>query len=361
MEPYEFLDKIAEGAYGSVWKCVHRSTGRFVAVKRLKDPTPLGSEEYEFAIREVKLLQMLNHVNVVQLIEAYQSTRGRLYLVFEYVEHTMLSVLKTAFNHGQRLTNAHVKWMTRQLLAALSYMHSNNIIHRDLKPSNVLVSSAGTVKLCDFGFAKHWLQTSNMNTMRIGTPEYMGPELISSRTGYDGVKVDVWAAGVLLYVMLVGVFPFETQDDNFSNTAGLYDIWLQQIKTSWREAPNNSSAASRLSPELKDMLDRMFEVKQDARIDVAGIRAHPWLLKPLPKPLASALKSLEVEQAKIDTLVAQGAYKNSDADKMLEAMLEKAAAQAMPTEQVMRVPLSKVKRSAVIALPDAMGAIKEDA
>jgi len=109
------------------------------------------------------------------------------------------------------------------------------------------------------------------------------------------------------------------------------------------------------------MLDRMFEVKQDARIDVAGIRAHPWLLKPLPKPLASALKSLEVEQAKIDTLVAQGAYKNSDADKMLEAMLEKAAAQAMPTEQVMRVPLSKVKRSAVIALPDAMGAIKEDA
>eukprot|EP00955_Chlamydomonas_euryale_P105796 365661-Chlamydomonas_euryale.AAC.81 len=103
------------------------------------------------------------------------------------------------------------------------------------------------------------------------------------------------------------------------------------------------------------------QVKQDARIDVAGIRAHPWLLKPLPKPLASALKSLEVEQAKIDTLVAQGAYKNSDADKMLEAMLEKAAAQAMPTEQVMRVPLSKVKRSAVIALPDAMGAIKEDA
>jgi len=91
------------------------------------------------------------------------------------------------------------------------------------------------IKLCDFGFAKHWLQTSNMNTMRIGTPEYMGPELISSRTGYDGVKVDVWAAGVLLYVMLVGVFPFETQDDNFSNTAGLYDIWLQQIKTSWRE------------------------------------------------------------------------------------------------------------------------------
>ncbi len=72
----------------------------------------------------------------------------------------------------------------------------------------------------------------------------------------------MWAAGVLLYVMLAGMFPFETADDNFNNTAGLYDIWLQQIKTSWRELPNNSSPVSRLSPELKDLLDRIFEVKQ---------------------------------------------------------------------------------------------------
>ena len=72
----------------------------------------------------------------------------------------------------------------------------------------------------------------------------------------------MWAAGVLLYVMLVGVFPFDSQDDNFNNTAGLYDIWLQQIKTSWRDLPNNSNAASRFTPELKELLDKMFDVKQ---------------------------------------------------------------------------------------------------
>jgi serine/threonine-protein kinase SRK2 len=118
-----------------------------------------------------------------------------------------------------------------QLLSAVEYCHKHHVAHRDLKLDNTLLDGhqPAWIKLCDFGFAKHWLQTSNMNTMRIGTPEYMGPELISSRTGYDGVKVDIWAAGVLLYVMLVGMFPFETQDDNYNNTAGLYDIWLQQV------------------------------------------------------------------------------------------------------------------------------------
>ncbi|GFH08135.1 protein kinase domain-containing protein [Haematococcus lacustris] len=136
---------------------------------------------------------------------------------------------------GLCLTEDEAHYFFLQLLSAVEYCHRNHVAHRDLKLDNTLLDSHSPpwLKVCDFGFAKHWQANSNMDTMRIGTPEYMGPELISSRTGYDGKKVDVWAAGVLLFVMLVGVFPFETQDDNFNNTAGLYDIWLQQIKTSW--------------------------------------------------------------------------------------------------------------------------------
>jgi len=196
-----------------------------------------------------------------------------------------------------------------------------------------------------------------MNTMRIGTPEYMGPELISSRTGYDGVKVDVWAAGVLLFVMLVGMFPFETQDDNFNNTVGLYDIWLQQIKTSWRDVPANSNAVSRLSSDLKDLLDKMFEVKQDLRINVQSIKVHPWVVKPLPEKYAVALEELKGFQKTIDERVNTGAFNSPERDKILEAMLEKASTVALPTEEVTRISLGEIKKGVVSS--GGMQAIEE--
>jgi len=182
-----------------------------------------------------------------------------------------------------------------------------------------------------------------MDTMRIGTPEYMGPELISSRTGYDGKKVDVWAAGVLLFVMLAGVFPFETQDDNFNNTAGLYDIWLQQIKTSWRDLPNNGAAVMRLSPELKDLLDKMFEVKQDSRIGIDTIKSHPWFKKPLLPKYAAALATLSKAQAAIDEACVQAAGQSGERDKALEQILDRAANHALPTEDVTRLGLITIK------------------
>ena len=144
------------------------------------------AQDYEFAIREVKLLQYLRHKNVVQLLEvgirsmgatlyahvampqdcrqaschdrlhcymqAYQSTSGRLYMVFEYVEFTLLNLLKASGGRG--LPAASVKSAIHQLLKATSYMHRKKVIHRDIKPSNVLVSKDGVVKLCDFGFAR---------------------------------------------------------------------------------------------------------------------------------------------------------------------------------------------------------------
>ena len=92
----------------------------------------------------------------------------------------------------------------------------------------------------------------------------------------------MWASGVLLFVMLLGMFPFEMEDENYVNTAGLYSIWIQQIRTSWMEQPANAAGVARLSPECRDLLDKMFDVNQDSRITVDGILAHPWFSRPLP-------------------------------------------------------------------------------
>ncbi|KIY94189.1 hypothetical protein MNEG_13773, partial [Monoraphidium neglectum] len=111
----------------------------------------------------------------------------------------------------------------RQLISAVQYCHEGHVAHRDLKLDNALLDDRDPprLKLCDFGFAKGWATSSNMDTMRIGTAEYMGPELISGRSGYDGKKVDVWAAGVMLYVLLLGAFPFEMEDENYESTADI--------------------------------------------------------------------------------------------------------------------------------------------
>ncbi|KAG1662635.1 hypothetical protein FOA52_009620 [Chlamydomonas sp. UWO 241] len=363
---HEVIKLLGRGGEGETWLVKDKLSGEEVAAKLIKRPIPKAA--LQVIKREIKIQSDLGqgHLNLVSADEVIL-TKTHLGLIMEYVPggNMVQYVTKKRETKAQRgglcIDEDEARFYFLQLLSAVEYCHKHHVAHRDLKLDNTLVTAHRPpwIKLCDFGFAKHWAATSNMNTMRIGTPEYMGPELISSRTGYDGVKVDVWALGVLLYVMLVGVFPFETQDDNFSNTAGLYDIWLQQIKTSWREVPNNSSAASRLSPELKELLDKMFEVKQDTRIDVPGIRSHAWTNKPLPEVFTSALVEIAAEQAKIDVMVAQGLYKNSDADKMLEVLLERASTVAMPTEEIARVPLSKVKRTALVP-PAAMGAIQED-
>lgn len=363
---HEVEKLLGRGGEGETWLLKVKESGQEVAIKLIKRPIPKAA--LAVIKREIKIQADLGHghKNLVSADEVVL-TKTHLGLVMEYVAGgNMVNYVtkKRETKHtrdGLCMDEDEARYYFLQLLSAVEYCHKHHVAHRDLKLDNTLVDAHDPpwIKLCDFGFAKHWLQTSNMNTMRIGTPEYMGPELISSRTGYDGVKVDVWAAGVLLFVLLAGCFPFETADDNFNNTAGLYDIWLQQIKTSWREVPNNANAVARLSPELKDLLDKMFEVKQDNRIDVPSIKAHPWVHKPLPPLYANALAELQSEQKAIDERVKQGVYANPERDRLLEAMLEKSSAPAMPTEEVMRLSLSKFSKGGAGAAPAAMGAIAE--
>ncbi|EFJ42972.1 hypothetical protein VOLCADRAFT_32096, partial [Volvox carteri f. nagariensis] len=212
-QKYEFMSRTGEGAYGSVWRARDKNTGVLVAVKKMKDvPATEEVREGEIAMREVRVLQLAKHVNIVNLLEAYKSQSGRLYLVFEYVERTLLQELK-----GNRtgLPPAVVKSITWQMLQALGYLHKKQIIHRDVKPSNVLLTENGVVKLCDFGFARACDNEASdpAYTTYVVTRWYRPPEVLVG--DHYGPPVDIWALGCIFAEMLIGrpLFPGKNHHD----------------------------------------------------------------------------------------------------------------------------------------------------
>lgn len=180
-----------------------------VAVKKF-----LESEEdrqvKKIAMREIKMLKHLHHENLVNLIEVFRRKK-RLYLVFEYVEQTLLHEME---KHARGLPVNTVRRYLFQITTALAFCHSHNVIHRDIKPENVLVSKFGVVKLCDFGFARTLAGPGEIYTDYVATRWYRSPELLVGDPNY-GTPVDVWALGCLFFEMLTAdpLFPGDSDID----------------------------------------------------------------------------------------------------------------------------------------------------
>lgn len=352
--PSEFtvLKLLGTGGEGETWLVLDDKSKEQVAIKFVKRPIPRSITQ--IIQREIKILADLGdgHLNIVHANEVIL-TKTHLGLIMEYVAGgNMVSYVtkhrETRYErNGLVLSEDECRYFFRQLIWAVEFCHKNHVAHRDLKLDNTILDDHDPpyLKLCDFGFAKSWNVAPHMDTMRIGTPEYMGPELISGRTGYDGKKVDVWASGVLLFVMLLGTFPFEMEDENYVNTQGLYSIWMQQIRTSWRENTQTSSVMSQLSPECVDLLDKMFDVKQESRISIEGIMEHPWFNKPLPSKYAHALEELREQQRLIDRRAVDGQWRSSERDKALQVLLDKATQPPLPQDDVIRVNLTQLRKA----------------
>lgn len=216
MNKYEVLGVVGEGAYSVVLKCRNKDTGEVVAIKKFKE-----SEDDEIVrkttLREVKILRMLKHENIVTLREAFRR-KGRLYLVFEYVERTLLEVLEANPNG---VDPALVQKLVYQLVKSIDWCHGNEVVHRDIKPENLLIGSDNTLKLCDFGFARTLPQRGGALTDYVATRWYRAPELLlaweqngQSFTNY-GQAVDMWAIGCIMGELIDGqpLFPGESEID----------------------------------------------------------------------------------------------------------------------------------------------------
>uniref|UniRef100_A0A8C3YMW4 Cyclin-dependent kinase-like 2 n=1 Tax=Catagonus wagneri TaxID=51154 RepID=A0A8C3YMW4_9CETA len=216
MEKYENLGLVGEGSYGMVMKCRNKDSGRIVAIKKFLESDD-DKMVKKIAMREIKLLKQLRHENLVNLLEVCKKKK-RWYLVFEFVDHTVLDDLEL-FPNG--LDYQLVQKYLFQIISGIGFCHSHNIIHRDIKPENILVSQSGVVKLCDFGFARTLAAPGEVYTDYVATRWYRAPELLVGDVKY-GKAVDVWAIGCLVTEMLMGepLFPGESDIDQ------LYHITL---------------------------------------------------------------------------------------------------------------------------------------
>lgn len=275
------------------------------------------------------------HENVVKAYDAIL-TPSHLCLVMEYAQGgSLTSYVAAKWREAQAaglfLSEDEARYFFKQFLSAVRYCHAHNVAHRDLKLDNTLLddSKPPVIKICDFGFAKTWSEEANMFT-QIGTPVYMSPEVINNKNGkvgYDGRSVDIWAAGILLLVMLLGSFPFDHTEHPDPNTSEAHlEVWLQQVTKRWSEVPHMAEAIKKLSVECKDLLNRIFTVDAKKRITLDEILQHPWYQLPLAPAYEAVLARLEKSQAAIDANMAERqqneAAVKTRADKLLEMVTE---------------------------------------
>ncbi|XP_026201891.1 cyclin-dependent kinase-like 5 isoform X2 [Anabas testudineus] len=209
MNKFEVLGIVGEGAYGVVLKCRHKETNEIVAIKKFKDSEE-NEEVKETTLRELKMLRTLKQDNIVELKEAFRR-RGKLYLVFEYVEKNMLELLEELPNG---VPTEKARSYIYQLIKAIHWCHKHDIVHRDIKPENLLISSDDVLKLCDFGFARNLSEGTDANyTEYVATRWYRSPELLLGAP--YGKAVDMWSVGCILGELSDGqpLFPGESEID----------------------------------------------------------------------------------------------------------------------------------------------------
>ncbi|XP_051535163.1 serine/threonine-protein kinase MARK2-like isoform X7 [Myxocyprinus asiaticus] len=202
---YRLLKTIGKGNFAKVKLARHVLTGKEVAVKII-DKTQLNSSSLQKLFREVRIMKLLNHPNIVKLFEVIE-TEKTLYLVMEYASGG--EVFDYLVAHG-RMKEKEARAKFRQIVSAVQYCHQKCIVHRDLKAENLLLDADMNIKIADFGFSNEFTVGNKLDTF-CGSPPYAAPELFQGKK-YDGPEVDVWSLGVILYTLVSGSLPFDGQN-----------------------------------------------------------------------------------------------------------------------------------------------------
>ena len=258
MNFYKYGRLLGKGAFGKVNLALHVLTGRLVAIKSINKSKLLNERQKRKILIETNIMKTLSKSNnIVKIFETYE-TKKHYCIVMEYIcAGDLLSYIK---KRG-KLTEQVAKFIFKQIVLALQYIHSHNIVHRDIKLDNILIDLDNNIKICDFGVSKI-IKNNEPMIEQCGTPAYIAPEILLNK-GYNGFGVDIWSAGVVLYAMLSGTVPFKG-----NNIKDLHDLIIKGEYTPIKD----------LSKEASHLLKCILEVDPKKRISTKDILVHPWLI-----------------------------------------------------------------------------------
>ncbi|CAG03778.1 unnamed protein product, partial [Tetraodon nigroviridis] len=262
-------------------------TGREVAIKII-DKTQLNPNSLQKLFREVRIMKILNHPNIVKLFEVIETERT-LYLVMEYASGG--EVFDYLVAHG-RMKEKEARAKFRQIVSAVQYCHQKHIVHRDLKAENLLLDADMNIKIADFGFSNEFTLGNKLDTF-CGSPPYAAPELFQGKK-YDGPEVDVWSLGVILYTLVSGSLPFDGQN--------LKELRERVLRGKYR-------IPFYMSTDCENLLKRFLVLNPSKRGTLEQIMKDRWIntgfeedeLKPYTEP------ELDItDQKRIDVMVGMG-------------------------------------------------------
>ncbi|XP_050966894.1 calcium/calmodulin-dependent protein kinase (CaM kinase) II beta 1 isoform X23 [Labeo rohita] len=261
-DEYQLYEELGKGAFSVVRRCVKLSTGQEYAAKII-NTKKLSARDHQKLEREARICRLLKHPNIVRLHDSI-SEEGFHYLLFDLVTGGELFEDIVAREYYSEADASHC---IQQILEAVLHCHQMGVVHRDLKPENLLLASKcknAAVKLADFGLAIEVQGDQQAWFGFAGTPGYLSPEVL--RKEAYGKPVDIWACGVILYILLVGYPPFWDEDQH-----KLY----QQIKAGAYDFP--SPEWDTVTPEAKNLINQMLTINPAKRITAQEALKHPWV------------------------------------------------------------------------------------
>nr|XP_036230575.1 serine/threonine-protein kinase MARK2 isoform X14 [Bactrocera oleae] len=294
---YKLIKTIGKGNFAKVKLAKHLPTGKEVAIKII-DKTQLNPGSLQKLFREVRIMKMLDHPNIVKLFQVIE-TEKTLYLVMEYASGG--EVFDYLVLHG-RMKEKEARVKFRQIVSAVQYCHQKRIIHRDLKAENLLLDSELNIKIADFGFSNEFTPGSKLDTF-CGSPPYAAPELFQGKK-YDGPEVDVWSLGVILYTLVSGSLPFDGST--------LRELRERVLRGKYR-------IPFYMSTDCENLLRKFLVLNPAKRASLETIMSDKWMnmgfeddeLKPYIEP-----KQDLADPKRIEALVAMG-YNRQDIEVSL--------------------------------------------